>query len=532
MKEHSVYLRPDVAIEPVVNQWYAWTYLLSPATAAMYISNAHLMLMKSFVTTPQTHVMALKNPAMRGGPFVDLDASRVEEVRALEKLTEQRQSHIVAFAEAIKALDKILAEANGMSLESLYPSVPEPLRGYVELVYDLQHHATIRFIEGLLFRSPYYDKSSQGIVLSTIGASHRPFAFSTPRLLNEGDVRVELEFASPAYDELYRARYEPRSLGQLTDLLKVPDADAGKFAALFTERAPNPRARYEGDAVRVRYLGHACLLIEARGVSILLDPLISHDFDCGVERFSHADLPPFIDYALVTHSHQDHCVMETLLELRHRIGRVLVPRSTGGSLMDPSLKLVLEHAGFRNVTEVGEMEAIPVEGGEITGLPFLGEHGDLNVQTKIAYHIRLGGRSVVVVADSNNIEARMYDHIHKAMGDIDVLFIGMECEGAPMSWNYGPLFTKPVSRKMDQSRRFDGSNFTKAASMVDRFHPKQVYVYALGQEPWLAHLMSFQYTEASPQIVESNKLRGYCQERGIIMERPYCRKEILLERHS
>ncbi|MEO0768444.1 MAG: hypothetical protein AAFY72_03270, partial [Cyanobacteria bacterium J06649_4] len=28
------YLRPDVIAEPLINQWYAWSYLIPPATAS------------------------------------------------------------------------------------------------------------------------------------------------------------------------------------------------------------------------------------------------------------------------------------------------------------------------------------------------------------------------------------------------------------------------------------------------------------------------------------------------------------------
>ncbi len=81
---------------------------------------------------------------------------------------------------------------------------------------------------------------------------------------------------------------------------------------------------------------------------------------------------------------------------------------------------------------------------------------------------------------------------------------------------------------MDQSRRLAGSNFEQAADMVERFHPKEVYVYAMGQEPWLNHIMSIKYTDKSRPIVESNKLIDYCVARGIAAERLFGEKEILL----
>jgi L-ascorbate metabolism protein UlaG (beta-lactamase superfamily) len=174
------------------------------------------------------------------------------------------------------------------------------------------------------------------------------------------------------------------------------------------------------------------------------------------------------------------------------------------------------------------MEAIEVEGGQIIGLPFLGEHADLNIRSKTAFLIELNGRSMLCAADSNNIAPELYDHIHQAIGDVDIIFVGMECDGAPLSWLYGPLLTKPVTRKMDQSRRFSGSDCERCLGIVGRLKPKQVYVYAMGQEPWLTYLTSIQYTEKSRPIVESNKLVESCQQHGLICRRLYGHTELFL----
>ena len=74
---------------------------------------------------------------------------------------------MLQFAQAVRELDGLLEkEASGFSLESLYPKVPEILKGYVELVYDLNNQPSFRFIEAFLYQSPYYDPSSQSISLS------------------------------------------------------------------------------------------------------------------------------------------------------------------------------------------------------------------------------------------------------------------------------------------------------------------------------------------------------------------------------
>ena len=68
----------------------------------------------------------------------------------------------------------------------------------------------------------------------------------------------------------------------------------------------------------------------------------------------------------------------------------------------------------------------------------------------------------------------------------------------------------------------------KPEHIVDLFHCREVYVYAMGQEPWLNYIMSIKYTAESRPIVESNRLIQSCQELGIIAERLFGEKEILL----
>jgi len=117
--------------------------------------------------------------------------------------------------------------------------------------------------------------------------------------------------------------------------------------------------------------------------------------------------------------------------------------------------------------------------------------------------------------------------VHEITGDIDVICFGMECDGAPLSWLYGPLLSKPLQRDKDHSRRLAGSNFSQGKNLVDIFKPKEIYVYAMGMEPWVEFISSIKYTQESGPIVESNKMLAYCNERGIVAERLYGEKELL-----
>jgi L-ascorbate metabolism protein UlaG (beta-lactamase superfamily) len=529
MSERKLYLKQNVLAEPLVNQWYAWSCLISPATAAMFTANSHLKIMQSFAAAPQIHVSALKNPAMRGGPFINYEASRASEIKTLLDKTTKEQAHLLRFAGGVQSLSEMLErEANGSSLEPLYSRVPDHLRGYVELVYDLNNNPSIRFIEGLLYRSPYYNTSSQSVSLSLVEQDDRPFSLSTPNLGGAGHVTLQLPFRSEVLDEFFKMKYQPQPVGYIREALQVSEQEYETFAEFFTEEPASGAAPYTGDGVRLRYFGHACILIESKEICILTDPLISYKHGNGIPRYTFEDLPERIDYVVITHNHQDHCMFETLLQLRHKIRNVIVPKNNGGGLADPSLKFVLQNIGFKQVFEIDELESLAVDGGTITGLPFLGEHADLNIRTKIAYLVNLKNRSVLCAADSNNIEPKLYEYIHTLFGNVDVMFLGMECDGGPLSWLYGPLLTKPLARKLDQSRRLDGSNYEKAIDIVNRLNPKQVFVYAMGQEPWLTYLTSIQYTDQSRPIVDSNKLVEDCRSRGLESERLFGHKEIHL----
>ena len=522
-----VYLKQNVLAEPLFNQWYAWPGVIAPASAAMFIANSHLKIMQSFVSAPQVHIAALKNPAMRGAPFIHYDANRVPEIKTLIEKTSKEQAHMLELAAAIRTLTELLDnEATGFSLESLYAKVPDNLRGYVELAYDVNNHASMRFIEALLYKSRYYNTSSQSISLSEINDDDRPFVLSSPQLEDAGHLHLRTPFNSTALDELFKMRTAPQPLSYITELLGVNPNDAERFNKFFTNEAPLPTQNYTSDGVRIRYFGHACLLFETKNVSILTDPVVSYAYPGSSERYSFANLPDTIDYVVITHTHQDHCMFETLLQLRHKIKHIIVPKNSGDGLVDPSLKLVLRTIGFENVSEIDELESVEVPGGSITGLPFFGEHADLNIRTKIAYLIELEGKSVLCAADSNNIEPRLYEHIQQLTGNVDIVFLGMECEGAPLSWLYGPLLTKPLARKMDQSRRLDGSDCRKGLELIDCLKPTQVYVYAMGQEPWLTYLTALQYTDESKPIAVSNKLVAECRERHLVADRLFGCREI------
>jgi L-ascorbate metabolism protein UlaG (beta-lactamase superfamily) len=534
MSEDTMYLKPNVVFEPLVDRWYAWSHLISPSTSAMNILERHLSIIESYLAAPDIHAQAVRNPRMRGGPFMDFGGGRVSEVRSLMENTLAEQKELLQFARAVKELDKMLAtEAKGFGLEAVYEKVPAILKGYLELFYDRNNNPSFRFFESLLYKSKYYKKSNQSLALWITQNDHRPFCLSTPRLDEPDVLHLNIPFDHPGIDALAEMKRSPNSMKYIKSMLGITGQQASLFESFFTEKAPPGYTRYSGDQIRMRYFGHACILIETRDISILIDPLISYyGYHSDVNHFSDVDIPDVIDYVLITHNHQDHILFETLLPLRHKIKNIIVPKTNSGKLEDPDLKKMFDNIGFRNVLSIEEMETIRFADAVVTGLPFTGEHSDLNILTKACYLVEIEGFKLMFLADSRIMEPSIYWHILSVTGRVDVLFLGMECDGAPLSWLYGPLLTKKPTRDQDNSRRLAGSDCAKGMPLIDIFNPSEVYVYAMGQEPWVEFISSIKYTDESNPIVQSNKLVKMCRERGVIAERLFGEKEILYKRQA
>jgi L-ascorbate metabolism protein UlaG (beta-lactamase superfamily) len=518
--KRKFYLRPNVAAEPLIDRWYAWSHLIPPATAARNLTERHLPILKSYISDPDSHAAASREPRLAGGPFINYEHERVAEIAELYDRIRAERPELIELSAAISELDRVLSEhARGFSLQPAYERIPSALRGYVELGYDVSNQPSFRLIEPLLFHSPYYQREAQSLAFSLIKNDDRPFIFSTPRLDDSTLLHWQKPFDSDSVDALFKLKTKAAPYGEIVELLGLSTCNESILGSLITDQPPSSRPSYEGPGVRWTYFGHACVLVETRDCTILTDPAISYSFEGASNRLTSEQLPYKIDFVLLTHAHQDHVLLETLLPLRSRIGTVLVPKNSGGRLQDPSLKLTLEACGFRQVRELDDLEEVSCGAGSIKAIPFLGEHCDLEIRSKTAYLVRFEQHSLLFLADSRNLDSAIYERVHDAIGDIETIFIGMECDGAPLSWIYGPLLLRRPDRAMDQSRRANASDYPTALSIIERFNCRELYVYAMGQEPWLNFVSSIRYDEGSKPIIESNRLLKVARERGIRAER-------------
>jgi L-ascorbate metabolism protein UlaG (beta-lactamase superfamily) len=511
-------LRPSVVIEPLIDDWYAWSYLVSPITSALLFENSHLPIMRSFCEAPEIHFKASTSRRLRGGPYLGLDPSLAPLVEDRISKAERKFARTREVARDIGAVWRMLCErADGSSLEPFYAKIPASLKGRTELVYDACGRASPRFVEMLFWAEEELRHNAQSLRLAASGAQ-RGFAFNTPRI-GDDELRLQLRFEDRRLDRLAMSRTCPVVPDELADLLELAPEERPAFRALF-ETPPPPQARQDQAEMSIRYVNHACVLIETAEASILVDPLIGHP-DAAAQAASFASIPDKLDYILLTHNHQDHVVLETLLQCRHRRPTIVHPRNLQGSVVDPSLSLVMRSLGYRDIVAIDELGVVEIPNGGIIGIPFFGEHGDLSITTKLGYVIELNGRRIVFMADSNNLDNGLYERIAEFAGNADILFLGMECDGAPVSWLYGGLLAQPLTRAHDQSRRLNGSDSGKARALCRTLKPKHVVIYAMGQEPWLGHLMATDYDADSRPLREASDFVAALRAEGQCVSFPH-----------
>jgi len=527
------YLRPQTNIELLSARWHAWQHTISPIQHAMNLAYRQIPLLESFVANPAIHVASSADPALLGAPFVDLPISKVPEMTRLIATTRERCANLLELGRAVRELFALLAtQGKGHSLDAIYDTLPPALRGVVELAYDVRNAPVVKFREEVLRVDPQYRCAFREVALTRTPDTLRNFFINTPKVLEPGDVIVPLDFASPALNELTMSRVSPVDLTKLSRRMGL-GGGTHSLLPFFTEEQPERVAPdYEGDGVRIRYFGHACVAVQSASSTVLIDPRFAFERTDDLAKLTFYDLPNQIDFVFVSHSHQDHFCAETLSQLRGRVGRVLVPRNNRGSLCDPSMKLTLAELGFENVDALDDLQCVDLPDGKIVSIPFPGEHCGLEVQSKHCALVVAAGMRFLFLVDSDAVDLALYSKLKQQIGRIDALFIGMECHGAPLTWMYGPLLPGTVLRRDDESRRGNGSNCERAWRVIQELGCTNVYIYAMGMEPWNNHLLGLEYGPESIQILESNRLVERCRAAGLRAERLKGCREIIFERSS
>ncbi|NPD22927.1 MBL fold metallo-hydrolase [Corallococcus exiguus] len=510
-------------VEPLVQDFQAWWMTVAPMPASLHLQAYLLPLLKAYLQTPDFHAKAAKDPELSGSSFVGIAPERAEEVRALMQRMTTAQEDNIKLAEAFDEFQtQLLAEAKGQSLEPLYARLPDVLKGKVELVYDYVNRPSMRVHEGLLYRGPHHKTELQSMRLRRLKAdAERDSLLTTPRLMEAGQLDWKVPFHDERLDKLFSLDVEPKPLEWIRDLLGDAVKSDADLKPLLTEATQTLPETWNGPGVRIRYVGHACVLVEWKGTSILIDavvPVRPEKVAVPLERMSFADLPRRIDYVVITHSHPDHLDIETLLRLRHRIGTLMVPRASGALAGDYSPRLLGKALGFKNVLEPYFYESLPIPDGEIIAAPFMGEHGDV-AHAKSAWIIRTGEERLFFAADSMCVDETTYRDLRSTVGDLHSVFMNTEIVGAPHTWMLEGFFPKKRDRKLEKNRRCRGSNSAEGLRLLELVGAKRIFNYAMGLEPWMEHIIGPAATPETPRMKESDLLLTTARERGLQAER-------------
>lgn len=454
-----------------------------------------------------------------GIEYIRALVGRREELEELLRTTKlERQSDWQA-AERIVAFEKsLMKQANGGSINTLYGEMPEEMRGAAELAYDSHNNPSLRLYEKMLYTDGRYSSRHQSFRLFVKASDPEWLPVRLPN--PETEIAIRVPFDDVRMDRLFSLDVQPQPREVVMDLLELTSSKDLRLAQLFTDQPVRKHEPWTGASPRIRYLGHAGALVEWRGISILVDPLIPSDSAVpGERRYYFSDLPARIDYVLITHNHDDHYELSSLLRLRYRIGCLVVPRASG-LLWDYSLKAVAQRIGFKNVVELDAFDSLtPSPDMEIVSIPFVGEHGEI-FSAKTCWMVRAGAERMLFAADAKTFDSHIYENVRAITGDVQTVFIGTAPLGQSVEKFYPALFgwfePRQQAASLEQkfkTRQTDGSHAAEAWSIVKSLGAKRLYIYALGWEPWLTGFLG-----PREQIVidEANQLIETAFQAGFI----------------
>ncbi|WP_459780728.1 MBL fold metallo-hydrolase [Photobacterium sp. R1] len=519
--EAFLYLRNNVFIEPLVEHWYAWHYLLSPVARSFFMRKNRKQL-RSFLKYPEFHSGISSGKVSTVRLSMD-DVFSVEQYLDGNQQQEAQQEQLLS---AVEKLDELVSQFKGDSLEPLYQEIPSELKGRAELYYARNQSGAYRLFENAF--DGVFDRCES--VLFTLKTEHtkRPPVFNTPRLsCHETQFLIDIDFKEKILDKIFEARRTPVDFNKLCREMNLSDEAKQQFRILFTSECEHKEPSAPSHE-KIRYFGHATLLIETSSESLLIDPWIQNEsFEKdGKISYSLSDLPEHIDYVVITHGHADHFNVETLLQIRHKVGQIIVPKSSGDMIEDPSLAKILKQIGFGNVIEVDPFEKIQGNTFQLHTLPFLGEHGDLRVDAKSSYYIETDSEQLLILSDSKFIQAEIYQYLLDNTLKVSKMFVGMECEGAPYTWLYEPVLNQGHQPEYAKNRRLTGCDCDETEQLIQLINPDSVFVYAMGLEPWLEYLIGKPATFDDYIVREYKRLEEKMSQKDRSLKLLYWSEEI------
>lgn len=164
-------------------------------------------------------------------------------------------------------------------------------------------------------------------------------------------------------------------------------------------------AALPGSGTSVVWFGHSSYLLKSEGITVLVDPVFSGYASPvsifgkafpGTNTYTATQMPP-IDVLVLTHDHYDHLDYQTLVALRNRVTRVVVPLGVGAHLerwgYDPARITELDWTEAVSISEGFSFTAVPARHFSGRGLKRGGSLWSAYVLDINAQRIFLGGDS-------------------------------------------------------------------------------------------------------------------------------------------
>jgi L-ascorbate metabolism protein UlaG (beta-lactamase superfamily) len=257
-------------------------------------------------------------------------------------------------------------------------------------------------------------------------------------------------------------------------------------------REPN---KFQGVAT---FIGHATVLLTGLDTKILIDPFLlpsEESFPPSYQPLTYGDLEP--DAILITHSHQDHFHIDSLLRLG-KATPIFIPDVQRESALSVDMSYRLRELGFTNVHTLRWHEDTMIGDFRVIALPMYGEQPTtetvLNPDIRNMgnnYIIEGEGRRYAVIADAGR------DHLgdvrslataaFEQYGSIDVLFGGYRSFSLyPIQYAFTsvPQYLLFTPRPLWGARQQIMNDAHALLDTAERWHASYVVPYANGGAPW------------------------------------------------
>jgi L-ascorbate metabolism protein UlaG (beta-lactamase superfamily) len=183
--------------------------------------------------------------------------------------------------------------------------------------------------------------------------------------------------------------------------------------------ADRPPARFDGEGLRITHVGHATILMQARGKSVLIDPVWAERASplsfAGPKRVNPPGIAfdhlPAIDAVLLTHNHYDHMCVDTIGRLWQRFRpRIVTPLGNDAILKKSVPGLVATAVDWGDTVDLGadlEVHTEPTLHWSARGT------GDRMHALWASFVVRAGARKVYCVGDSGFGDGATFANVGK-----------------------------------------------------------------------------------------------------------------------